>query len=39
MMLKEIFEAFDSEITEEFLELLLNAMRLTNIFNSDFKKT
>jgi hypothetical protein len=37
-MLKEIFESFDSEVTGEFLELLLNAMRLSYIFNKDFRK-
>ena len=36
-MLKEIFESFDSEVTEEFLELLLNAMRISFIFNEDFR--
>lgn len=36
-MLKETFESFDSEIIEEFLELLLNAMRLFFIFNRNFK--
>jgi hypothetical protein len=38
VMLKEIFESFDSEVTEEFLELLLNAMRISYIFNEDFRK-
>jgi hypothetical protein len=38
VMLKEIFESFDSEVTGEFLELLLNAMRLSYIFNKDFRK-
>jgi hypothetical protein len=38
VMLKEIFESFDSEVTEEFLELLLNAMRIFYIFNEDFRK-
>jgi hypothetical protein len=38
VMLKEIFESFDSEVTEEFLELLLNAMRISYIFNKDFRK-
>lgn len=37
-MLKDIFESFDSEITEEFLELLLNAMRISYFFNRDFRK-
>jgi len=37
VMLKEIFESFDSEVTEEFLELLLNAMRIFYIFNEDFR--
>lgn len=37
-MLKGIFDFFDSEITEEFLELLLNAMRLAFILDSDFRK-
>lgn len=37
-MLKEIFESFDSEVTEEFLELLLNAMRISYVFNKDFRK-
>ena len=37
-MLKDIFESFDSEITEEFLELLLNAMRIAYFFNKDFRK-
>ena len=37
VMLKEIFESFDSEVTEEFLELLLNAMRISYIFNKDFR--
>ncbi len=37
-MLKEIFESFESEVTEEFLEVLLNAMRLAYIFNRDFRK-
>ena len=36
-MLKEIFESFESEVTEEFLELLLNAMRIFYIFNEDFR--
>ena len=38
VMLKEIFESFDSEVTEEFLELLFNAMRISYIFNEDFRK-
>jgi hypothetical protein len=37
VMLKEIFESFDSEVTEEFLELLLNAMRISYMFNPDFR--
>ena len=37
VMLKEIFESFDSEVTEEFLALLLNAMRISFIFNEDFR--
>lgn len=37
-MLKEIFKSFESEVTEEFLELLLNAMRISYIFNKDFRK-
>ncbi len=37
-MLKEIFESFGSEATEEFLELLLNAMRLSYLFNKNFRK-
>lgn len=37
-MLKEVFESFDAEVTEEFLELLLNAMRISYIFNADFRK-
>ncbi len=37
-MLKEVFESFDSEVTEEFLELLLNAMRISYIFNKDYRK-
>lgn len=38
VMLKDIFESFDSEVTEEFLELLLNSMRIFYIFSSDFRK-
>jgi hypothetical protein len=38
VMFKEIFKSFESEITEEFLELLLNAMRLFFIFNKNFRK-
>ncbi len=38
VMLKDIFESFDSEITEEFLELLLNAMRISYFFNRDLRK-
>ncbi|WDP90342.1 MAG: hypothetical protein HUN04_11800 [Desulfobacter sp.] len=37
-MLKEIFESFDSEITEEFLELLLNAMGLFFVFSREFRR-
>ena len=37
-MLKKIFESFETEITEEFLELLLHAMRLAFLFHGGFRK-
>jgi hypothetical protein len=34
----DVFRSFDSDITEKFLELLLNAMKIAFDFNRDYRK-